>query len=139
MFQKSFVRSYEPRRSPGEWGPVRSDPELPPAENELDPSLRTDRNQSNSCCQRQCSEDRRKRNFLLLVYGCVNRTHVEDFFPMRVGESLIDKCESAQNNQQDSCHRDRLHVCNSSVKRRSFAPGRRGSTEQSPRVSTECE
>src|ERR1700683_131425 len=123
----------------GSGGPVRCDPEIVPAENQLGLSPRTDRNQSDACYQCQRSEDRRKWNFLLLVYGCVNRTHVEDFFPMRVGESLIDKCESAQNNQQDSCHRDRLHVCNSSVRRRSGAPGGRESPEQSPPVPTECE
>ena len=58
--------------------------------------------EGNAADQRQAAENRRKWNGLGGVLGGVDRSNVDDFFTLGMGDSLVRQCQDAGNDQDNS-------------------------------------
>ena len=60
----------------------------------------------------QCepSEYRGNRNVVMFFGSGVNRSDIKNFFLMSIGKSLIGKCKTAQNDEENSAPNVRFHI-----------------------------
>ena len=66
--------------------------------------------QDNSASEREPAEQRRNENVLLFIRGGVNRAHIENLFPVRIGETLISQGQATENDEENANQDHRFHV-----------------------------